>query len=68
MHSSKPITSRKSACGSNSVKRRKLWRLKGADDFEIVIDEDVVRPVDADIVNLIFAVTQLHNTVDNASR
>ena len=43
-----------------------LWRLKGADDLEVVADEDVMRPVNADIVNLVFAVTQLHNAVDNA--
>lgn len=41
--------------------------LKGADDLEVASDEDVVRPVEADIVNLIFAITQLHNTVDNAT-
>ena len=41
-------------------------RLKGADDLEVVADEDVVRPVNADIVHLVFAVTQLHNAVDNA--
>jgi hypothetical protein len=31
--------------------KRKPWRLKGADDLEVVADEDVVRPIDADIVN-----------------
>ncbi len=37
-----------------------------ADDLEILVDEDVVRPVDADVVNLVLPVAQLHNTVDNA--
>jgi hypothetical protein len=45
-----------------------LRRLKGADDLEVVADEDVVRPVYADIVNLIFAATQFHDTVDDAPR
>jgi hypothetical protein len=36
---------------------RESWRLKGTDDLEVVADEDVVRPVNADIVNLVFAVT-----------
>jgi hypothetical protein len=44
------------------------WRLKGAADLEVVADEDVVRPVYADIVNLIFAATQFHDTVDDAPR
>src|SRR5713101_3125303 len=43
-------------------------RLVGADDLEVLVDEDVVRPVDADIVNLVLAVGQLHNTVDDAAR
>jgi hypothetical protein len=33
------------------------WPLEGADDLEVMADEDVVRPVDADIVNLIFTTT-----------
>jgi hypothetical protein len=31
--------------------------LKGSDDLEVVANEDVVRPVDADIVDLVFAIT-----------
>src|ERR1700737_5440069 len=42
--------------------------LVGADDLEVLDDEDVVRPVDADVVDLVLAVAQLHNTVDDASR
>ena len=42
------------------------WRLVGADDLEGLIDEDVVRPVDADMVDFVLAVAQLHNTVDDA--
>ena len=42
--------------------------LVGADDLEVLVDEDVVRPVDADVVDLILAVAQLHNTVDDAPR
>src|ERR1700704_4871600 len=44
------------------------WRLLGADDLEILADEDVVRPADADVVDLVLAVAQLHNTVDDAPR
>ena len=43
-----------------------LGRLIGADDLEVLVDEDVVRPVDADVVDLVFAVAQLHNAVDDA--
>src|ERR1700694_780566 len=42
--------------------------LVGTDDLEALVDEDVVRPVDADVVDLVLAVAQLHNTVDDASR
>ena len=42
--------------------------LVGADDLEVLVDEDVVRPVDADVVDLVLAVAQLDNTVDDASR
>jgi hypothetical protein len=44
------------------------WRLVGADDLEVLGDEDVVRPVDADVVDLVLAVAQLHNTIDDAPR
>src|ERR1700760_4268225 len=42
------------------------WLGVGADDLEVLVDEDVVRPVDADVVDLVLAAAQLHNTVDNA--
>src|SRR5882757_10985143 len=42
-------------------------RLVGADDLEVLVDEDVVRPVDADGVDLVLAVAQLDNAVDDAS-
>jgi hypothetical protein len=38
--------------------------LIGANDIEILVDEDVVRPVDADAVDLVLAVAELHDTVD----
>src|ERR1700719_2905357 len=44
------------------------WRLVGADDLEVLVHEDVVRPVDADVVDLVLAVAQLHNAVDDTSR
>ena len=40
--------------------------LLGADDLEVLVDEDVVRPVDADVVDVVIAVAQLHDTVDDA--
>src|SRR5712692_1634469 len=43
-------------------------QLIGADDLEVPVDEDVVRPVDADVVDLVLAVAQLHDTVDDAPR
>src|ERR1700694_3956210 len=47
---------------------RPITALIGTDDLEALADEDVVRPVDADVVDLVLAVAQLHNTVDDASR
>jgi hydroxymethylbilane synthase len=49
------------------------WRvsvrgLVGADNREVLVDEDVVRPVDADVVDLVLAVAQLHDTVHDAAR
>src|SRR5205809_6529301 len=44
------------------------WRLVGTDDLEVLVDEDVVRPVDADVVDLVLAVAQLHDTVHDAPR
>jgi RND superfamily putative drug exporter len=38
-----------------------------ADDLEALVDEDVVRPVDADDVDVVLAVAQQHDTVDGAS-
>jgi len=40
--------------------------LVGADGLEVLVDKDVVRPVDADVVHLVLTVAQLHNTVDDA--
>ena len=40
-------------------------RLVGADDLEILVDESVARPVDADVVDLILAFAQLHHAVDD---
>ena len=40
----------------------------GADDLEVLVDEDVVRPFDGDVVDLVLTVAQLHNTVDDAPR
>src|SRR5712671_4216067 len=42
-------------------------RLVGADDLEVLVDEDVVGPVDADVVDLVLAVAQLDDTVDDAA-
>ena len=42
--------------------------LVGADDLEVLVDEDVVRPVDADAVDLVLAVAEEDNTVGDASR
>ena len=60
----------------NALFERRTWyhrapklsiaALVGADDFEVPVDENVVRPVDANVVNLVLAVAQLHNTVDDA--
>src|SRR5438270_13406453 len=39
-----------------------------ADDSEVVVDKDVVRPVDADVVDLVLAVAELHDSVDETAR
>ena len=39
----------------------------GPDDLEVLVDEDVVGPVDADVVDLVLAVAQLHNAIDDAA-
>src|SRR5215203_5781710 len=44
------------------------YRLVGADGLEVLVDEDMVRPVDADVVNLVLAVAQLHDTVHDTAR
>src|SRR4029077_12152944 len=41
--------------------------LVGADDLEVLVDEDVMRPVDADVVHLVLSVVQFDNTVDDAT-
>src|ERR1700745_717284 len=44
------------------------WRLVGgADDLEVRVDEDVVWPVDANVVDLVVAVAQFHHAVDDAA-
>jgi hypothetical protein len=51
--------------------RHDVWwdpRLVSADDGEGPVDEDVVRPVDADEVHFVFAVAQLDDTIDDAAR
>jgi hypothetical protein len=40
------------------VRAVSLGALPGADDLEVLVDEDVVRPVDADVVDLVLAVAQ----------
>ena len=44
------------------------WRLVSSDDFQVLIDKDVVRPADTDAMNLVLALAHLHNTVDDATR
>jgi hypothetical protein len=39
----------------------------GADDLEVLVDEDVVGPVDADAVDLVLAAAERHDTVDDAA-
>jgi hypothetical protein len=55
-------------CGGGTSGVRSTAWLEGADDLEVLVDEDVVRPVDADVVDLVLTVAQLHDTVDDAAR
>jgi hypothetical protein len=50
-----------------NAKRGGNTRLVGAYDLEILVHEDVVGPVDADVVDLVLAVAQLDDTVDDAA-
>src|SRR6267142_194830 len=65
------LNRRRARQGSEPVREKErarlAWGLIGADDLEVRVDEDVVRPVDADVVDLVLAVAQLHNTVDDAA-
>jgi hypothetical protein len=56
------------ASGNSTAESAIVTRLLGADDLEVLVDEDVVRPVDADVVDVVVAVAQLHNTVYDAPR
>src|ERR1700685_33384 len=56
------------AAVQTSASPRGARPLVSADDLEVLVDEDVVRPVDADVVDLVLAVAQLHNTVDDTPR
>src|ERR1700691_1817668 len=40
----------------------------GADYLEVLVDEDVVRPVDADVVDFVIAVSDCYDPVDDATR
>src|ERR1700761_3009165 len=60
-------------CGGCNAWKRRTGRPRralvfGADDLEVPVDEDMVRPVDAYVVDFVIAVTQLHDPVDNAPR
>src|SRR3984957_5132858 len=44
-----------------------MWLVVRADDLEGRVDEDLVGPVDADVVDLVIAVAELYDTVDGAA-
>src|SRR4051794_3968860 len=46
-------------------RHRSPARLLGADDLEVLVHENVVRPVDADAVGFVLAVAQLYDAVDD---
>jgi len=50
------------------IKVRPAVALLGADDLEVLVDEDVVGSIDADVVDLVLAIAQLHNSVDDSPR
>jgi hypothetical protein len=50
---------------SEAAEPRRL--VVGADDLEVLVDEDVVGPVDADVVDLVIAVAYGHDTVDDSA-
>jgi hypothetical protein len=53
--------------GIRRSQMRELFRLLlCAHDLEVLVDEDVVRPIDADVVDLVLAVAKLQHTVDDA--
>jgi len=64
----KTITASRSRPGFSGRGRRQRQLVVGADDLEVCVDEDVVGPVDADVVDLVIAVAELDDPVDDASR
>src|SRR5438270_11105250 len=69
VHILPPLYERPRKRGLSCEPASSRWRrrLIGADDLAALVDDDVVGPVDADVVDLVFAVAQLHNTVDDAA-
>ena len=53
--------------GASPPSRRRLPLLVRANQREGLVDEDVVRPVDADVVDFVLAVAQLDDTIDDAA-
>jgi hypothetical protein len=47
--------------------RRPRRLVVGTNNLEVLVDEDVVRPVDADVVDLVVAAAQLYDTIDDSS-
>ena len=40
----------------------------GADNLEVLVEENMVRPVDAYVVDLVVAVAQFYDSIDDAAR
>src|ERR1700739_1921174 len=64
----RPPASAHRSCVSQARVAWSALQLVGPDHLEVLADEDMVWPVDADVVNLVFAVAQLHHTIDDSPR
>ena len=70
VHILPPLYERPRKRGLSCEPASSRWRrrLIGADDLEALVDEDVVGPVDADVMDFVLIIAQLDNTVDDAAR
>src|SRR5436305_502856 len=66
----RPAPRRRASARARDEPRGRMARVRtlvGADDFEGLVDEDVVGPVDADGVDFVLAVAEFDDAIDDAA-